>query len=236
MPASHLSCSFPFRKLAYANFYPRSCAYKIISRIERQLAPTLSGNRHSVARHNLPPPLVYSDNLPNSNLQTLFSVHSVIPPQIVQTRARVTLSAGWGKIQHNQRGGSVPSTKLPNSLRRVVLVPSPSPNNHSSSSNSNSSSNSSSSSSSRVLACSGTLVRLGLKISPQVDSVSVVAIASTLTYRGSGNTSGFGGATNAGSTGLFGQTNTAQQPAASTSLFGQSQPASNAFGGGAFGE
>ena len=57
-----------------------------------------------------------------------------------------------------------------------------------------------------------------------------------LTYLGSGNTGGFGGTTNTGSTGLFGQTNTAQQPAASTSLFGQSQPASNAFGGGAFGE
>ncbi|KAH8999152.1 nucleoporin autopeptidase-domain-containing protein [Lactarius akahatsu] len=52
---------------------------------------------------------------------------------------------------------------------------------------------------------------------------------------GFGNPSGFGGTTNTGSTGLFGQTNTAQQPAASTGLFGQSQPASNTFGGGAFG-
>jgi hypothetical protein len=48
-------------------------------------------------------------------------------------------------------------------------------------------------------------------------------------------TGGFGGAPNTGSTGLFGQTNTAQQPAAPTSLFGQSQPANNTFGGGAFG-
>ena len=88
----------------------------------------------------------------------------------MQTRARVTLLAGWGKIQHNQRGDLVLSTKLPNSLHRVVLVlspnlsPSPSPNNNNSS---------------RVLACSGTLVRLGLKISHQVDSVSVAAIVCT---------------------------------------------------------
>lgn len=160
-----------------ADFCPRSCACKIISRIERPQAPMLSGNRRSVARHSLLPPLVYSDNQqPNSNLQTPFSVHLVILPQILQTRARVTLSAGWGKIQHNQRGGSVPSIKLPSSLHRVVLVHSPNP---SLSPSLSPSPNNSSSSSSRAVACSGTPVRLGLKISLQADLVSVVAITCT---------------------------------------------------------
>jgi hypothetical protein len=157
--------------------FPRSCACKIISRIERPQVPMLSGNQRSAARHNLPQPLVYSDNLPNSNLQILFSVHLVIPPQIVQTRGRVTRSAGWGKIQHNQRGGSVLSTKPPNNLQRMVLVPLASLN-HNHNHNHN---NHNSSSSSRVLVCSGALVRLGLKISHQVDSVSFVLLLVRIT-------------------------------------------------------
>lgn len=56
----------------------------------------------------------------------------------------------------------------------------------------------------------------------------------SLTYHVTGSTSGFGSGTNTGSTGLFGQTNTAQQQSAPTSLFGQNQPTSNAFGGSAF--
>jgi hypothetical protein len=147
--------------------FPRSCACKIISRIERPQAPMLSGNQRSAARHSLPQPLIYSDNLPNSNLQTLFSVHLVIPPQIVQTRGRVTRSAGWGKIQHNQRGGSVLSTKPPNNLQRMVLVPLASLNhNHNSSG---------------VLVCSGALVRLDLQTSHQVDSVSFVFLLVRIT-------------------------------------------------------
>lgn len=57
----------------------------------------------------------------------------------------------------------------------------------------------------------------------------------SLTYHATGNPGGFASGTNTGSTGLFGQANATQQPAAPTSLFGQNQPAGGAFGGGAFG-
>lgn len=79
-------------------------------------------------------------------------------------------------------------------------------------------------------------MRLHLKISHWVeDLVRLIPLPLSLAYHTTGNTGGFESGTNTGSTGLFGQTNTAQQPPATTGLFGQNQPSGGAFGGGAFG-
>ncbi|KAN0129943.1 hypothetical protein V8E53_012269 [Lactarius tabidus] len=64
---------------------------------------------------------------------------------------------------------------------------------------------------------------------------STGAFGSQIKPPGGFRTGSFGGAPNTGSTSLFGQTNTSQQPAALTSLFRQNQPTNNTFSGGAFG-
>ncbi|KAN0130829.1 hypothetical protein V8E53_011355 [Lactarius tabidus] len=64
---------------------------------------------------------------------------------------------------------------------------------------------------------------------------STGAFGSQIKPPGGFRTGSFGGAPNTGSTSLFGQTNTAQQPAALTCLFKQNQPTNNTFSGDAFG-
>jgi hypothetical protein len=205
----------------------RSCAYRIISRIERLPALRPSANQHSPVQHN--PPLVPAclDNLLNRNLRIPCLVHSAMPVQIMQLR-EVPL-AGWAKLprNRNRRGDLVLSTRLssqvsskpssqPSSRQRVALDLSIRLNNL------------------RALAYSGATMRLQPKINRWAGLVCLIISVLSLTYHTTGSTSGFGTGSNTGSTGLFGQTNTAQQPPAPTSLFGQNQPAGGAFGGGAF--
>ena len=149
-----------------------------------------------------------------------------MPVQIIQPR-EVPLVVGWVKLRPNRRGDLELSTRhrlrhrLSNqpSSRRLALELSTRLNNL------------------RTLAYSGAIVRLQPKINRWAGLVCLIISVLSLTYRTTGSTSGFGTGSNAGSTGLFGQTNTAQQPPAPTSLFGQNQPAAagSAFGGGAFG-
>ena len=205
----------------------RNCARRIISRIERRPALQPLVNRHSLVQHNPPPVPACSDNLLNRNPRIPCLVHSVMPVQIIQPR-EVPSVAGWVKLRPNRRGDLVPSTRLrlrlrlrlnsQPSSRRLALELSTRLNNL------------------RTLAYSGATVRLQPKINRWAGLVCLIISVLSSTYRTTGSTSGFGTGANAGSTGLFGQTNTAQQPPAPTSLFGQNQPAAagSAFGGGAF--
>jgi hypothetical protein len=178
---SSATLSHSGNKLTHSNFCPRSCTCKIISRIERLQALMLSGNQCSVAQCSLLWPLVYSDNqnhnLPSNNWQTLFSVQSVILLQIMQTWAQTMLSVGLGKIQHNQWGGF--STFNQTSQQPAASVfgafgqPQQQPQQQQPQQQL---------SNSRVLVCLGALVHLGLKLSPQVDSVSYVLLLVRLTY------------------------------------------------------
>jgi hypothetical protein len=204
----------------------RSCAFRIISRTERLPALPPSVNQHSPVQHNPPLLPVCSDNLLSRNPRTPCLAHSVMPVQVVQPR-EVPL-AGWVKLRRNRRGDLVPSTRLSSQLssrpssrpsrhqQRVALDPSTRLSNL------------------RILACSEAAVHLHPKINRWAGLVCLIISVLSLTYHTIGSTSGFGTGSNTGSTGLFGQTNTAQQQPAPTGLFGQNQPAGSAFGGGAF--
>jgi hypothetical protein len=197
----------------------RSCAFRIISRTERLPVLPPSVNQRSAVQHNPPLLPACSDNLlsRNRNLRTPCLVHSVIPVQVVQPQ-EVPL-AGWVKLRRNRRGDLVLSTRLsspPSSRQRVALDPSTRPSNL------------------RILACSGAAVHMHPKINRWAGLVCLIISVLPLTYHTTGGTGGFGTGSNTGSTGHFGQTNTAQQPPAPTGLFGQNQPAGSAFGGGAF--
>ena len=196
----------------------RNCASKITSRTERLPALLHLVNQHSPIQRN--PPLVptCSDNLLNRNPRTPCLVHSVMPVQVLQLR-EVPL-AGWVKLRRNRRGDLVLSTRLssrPSSLQQVALGPSTKLSHL------------------RMLACSAAAVHLHPKINRWAGLVRLIISVLSSTYNITGGTGSFGATPNTGSTGLFGQTNTAQQPPAPTSLFGQNQPAGSAFGGGAFG-
>jgi hypothetical protein len=193
----------------------RSCAFRIISRTERLPALPPSVNQHSLVRHNPPLLPACSDNLlSRNNPRTPCLVHSVMPVQVVQPRE--VPSAGWVKLRRNRRGDLVLSTRLsspPSSQQRVALDPSIRLSHL------------------RILACSGAAVHLHPKINRWAGLVCLIISVLSLTYRNTGGTGGFGTGSNTASTGLFGQTNTAQQPPAPTGLFGQNQPAGSAFGG-----
>jgi hypothetical protein len=197
----------------------RNCAFKIINKTERLPVLLPSVNLHSPVQHN--PPLVpaCSDNLLSRNPRTPCLVHSVMLVQVLQPRG--VLLAGWVKLRRNRRGDLVLSTRLSSrpssSLQQVALDPSTKLSNL------------------RMLACSVAAVHLHPKINHWAGLVRLIISVLSSTYHITGGTGGFGATSNTGSTGLFGQTNTTQQPPAPTSLFGQNQPASSAFGGGAFG-
>ena len=201
----------------------RSCACRIINRIERLPALQLSVNQHSPVQHNPVLVLACSDNLLSHSPRIPCLVHSAMPVQTMQLRE--VPSAGLAKLRRNRnrQGDLVLSTRLsnrlssrPSSRQRVALDLSTRRSNL------------------RALAYLGATMHLQPKINRWAGLVCLITSVLSLTYHITGSTGGFGTGSSTGSTGLFGQTNTAQQPPAPTSLFGQNQPAGGAFGGGTF--